>query len=79
MSKKNNAPKVQNQAKPIWNNIHPVVRQAMIEAKVSAVHGFVSDCSKERVEVSFSHNNDADVCSHKFWFDFDQVEIFPAF
>lgn len=79
MSKKNNAPKVQNSAKPIWSEIHPNVRQAMIEAKVSAVHGFVSNCSKERVEVSFSHDNNADVCKVSFWFDFSQVEIFPAF
>lgn len=78
MSKKNNARQIQNAAKPIWSSIHPTVRQAMIEAKVSAVHGNVSDCTKERVQVTFSHNNDADVCKVSFWFDFSQVEIFPA-
>lgn len=79
MSKKTTANKMQNEAKPIWSEIHPTVRQAMMAANVTAVHGFVSDCTKERVEIHFTHNNNADVCSHKFWFDFSQVEIFPAF
>lgn len=76
-SKKNEA--LKNSAKPIWEAIHPNVRQAMMSANVTGVHGIVTGCTLERVEITFTHNNDADVCNHKFWFDFGQVEIKPAF
>lgn len=79
MSKKITTNKMQNAAKPIWDNIHPTVRQAMMTANITGVHGKVTDCTKERVQITFTHNNNSDVCNHKFWFDFDQVEIFPAF
>jgi len=78
MSKKMKSPKVQNSAMPIWSEIHPSVRQAMIAAKVNAVHGKVSNCNFERVEVHFSHNNQSDVCDFKFWFDWSQVEVIPV-
>ena len=59
-----------------WDEVHPTVRQVMMEANVSGVHGLVTSATKSgRVEVTFTHDNDGNKCNETFWFDCNQVKM----
>ena len=71
------------QAKPIWKTIHPTVRQVMSELNITAVNGTITGFyvppkaadSLNRMELTFTYNNNADVCNHKLWFDVNQIDV----
>jgi hypothetical protein len=66
---------IDRNARPEWMEVHPTVRQVMMDAQVNGMWGIVTNFFKgRRMEITFDVNTQGDEIEPvAFWFDVSQV------